>query len=160
MKLRLHLILIWSLIDPLYYFFTRLYYLEQTRENASIFQVRLTHYKGRKVVLSNGTIIRKNDILIKIHLHNVRLLKELQGIDNDVKKAMILYKNVKESLHHLALYIQRHKNTQEIKGITGITMLNKGCERLGFEPYIISSRMYKWFKHLTLYPIYFLSTLR
>lgn len=71
---------------------------------------------------------------------------------------MILYKKIKASLPHLALYIQRHKNTQEIKGIIGITLLNKGCERLGFESYAISSRSYKWFKQLAFYPIYLLST--
>lgn len=33
-------------------------------------------------------------------------------------------------------------------------MLNKGYERLGFEPYTILSRTYKWFKQLAHYPIY------
>ncbi|WP_318839092.1 YkoP family protein [Priestia endophytica] len=158
MRMRLFFISAWSTIDPLYYLCTRLHYIEQTRENANIFRVRLTRYKGREVILSDGTIIKKNDVLVKIHLHNVRLLKELQGFNNDLRKTMILYKKVKESLPHLALYIQRHENEKEIKGIVGITMLNKGCERLGFEPYTISSRTYKWFKQLALYPIYLLST--
>ncbi|UAL53095.1 MULTISPECIES: YkoP family protein [Metabacillus] len=157
MRVRLYVISAWSIIDPLYFFFTRLHYLEQTKKNDTIFRVRLTRYKGRLVVLSDGTMIKKNDVLVKIHLHNARLLKELQSIDTDFKKAMLLYKKVKESLPHLALYIQRHKNKGEIKGIIGITMLTKGCERLGFESYTISSPTYKWFKKLALYPIYLLS---
>ncbi|MGG1571988.1 YkoP family protein [Fictibacillus sp. NRS-1165] len=155
MRLRLYFISVWNMFDPLYYFFTRLQYLERTRVNTTIFRVRLTRYKGRTVVLSDGTCIKKNDVLVKIHLHNVQILKELQGMDNDLKKAMILYKKAKESLPYLALYIQRQKNEGEIKGIIGITMLNKGYERLGFEPYKISSRPYKWFKQLAHYPIFF-----
>ncbi|WP_257958695.1 YkoP family protein [Bacillus sp. V3-13] len=155
--MRQYLLLVWSIIDPVYFFFSRLNYLDQTEEKTAIFRVRLTRYKGREVVLADGTKIKKNDVLLKIHLHNVRLLKELQNIDNDVKKAVILYKKVKESLPYIALYIHQHKYNREIKGIIGITMLNKGIERLGFEPHPISSRTYKWMKQLALYPIYLLS---
>ncbi|PLR81780.1 hypothetical protein CVD25_11475 [Bacillus canaveralius] len=157
MRLRHYFLLAWSIIDPVYFFLSRLNYLDRTEEKAAIFRVRLTRYKGREVVLADGTKIKKNDVLIKIHLYNVRLLKELQHIENDVKKAVILYKKVKESLPYLALYVHQHKNNREIKGIIGITMINKGCERLGFEPHAISSRPYKWIKQLALYPIYLLS---
>lgn len=57
---------------------------------------------------------KKNDVLVKIHLHNVQILKELHLMDNDLKKAIILYKKAKESLPYLALYIQRHKNEVQI----------------------------------------------
>ncbi|SFD65892.1 hypothetical protein SAMN05428981_1011317 [Bacillus sp. OV194] len=59
MRLRFDFISAWNMIDPLYFFFTRLQYLEQTRVNTTIFRVRLTRYKGRAVVLSDGTCIKK-----------------------------------------------------------------------------------------------------
>ncbi len=160
MRMRHYILTAWSILDPLYYSFTRLQYLNQTIEQPTIFRVRLTRYKGREVVLSDGTMIKKNDVLVKIHLHNVCLLKELQTVNNDLKKAMILYKRVKESLPHLASYVHQHKDIDEIKGIIGITLLNKGSERLGFETFTILSRTYNCFKQLALYPIYFISTTR
>ncbi|MGM0923079.1 MAG: YkoP family protein [Bacillota bacterium] len=157
MRIRLYILSAWSILDPLYYSFTRLQYLK-TKEQPTIFRVRLTRYKGREVVLSDGTMIKKNDVLVKIHLHNVQLLKELLTVNNDLRKSMILYKRVKESLPHLASYVYQHKDADEIKGIIGITLLNKGCTRLGFEIFTILNPTYNRFKQLALFPIYFIST--
>ncbi len=70
------LLSIWYLLDPLYFFFTRLTLIDKRQSN--VFRVRLTRYKGKDVILSDGTRIKKNDVLVKIHLHNVKLLKELR----------------------------------------------------------------------------------
>ncbi len=107
MKIKSYFISMWNTLDPIYFFFSRLHYLRQTGEDATVFRVRQMRYKGRMVILSDGTIIKKNDVLIKIHLHNVRLLKELQVIDNDLRRTKILYRKVKESLPQLALYVQK-----------------------------------------------------
>ncbi|MCQ6274889.1 hypothetical protein JMM81_07915 [Bacillus sp. V3B] len=143
----------WSLIDPLYYFFTRLTCLPCEEIKGNIFRIRLTKYKGRNIVLSDGTQINKNDTLVKIHFHNVRLLKELKDIKSEIKKAKIIYRYVQKSLPGIGVYIQNCRHSQEIKGIIGITLLNKGCERLGFEVVYISHPIYKWFKRLAFLPI-------
>ncbi|NGP45128.1 hypothetical protein G4V62_09230 [Bacillaceae bacterium SIJ1] len=156
--MKVYLITLWKLMDPLYYSCTRLQLLKDTKMQSSIFRVRLTCYKGQDITLTDGTVFRKNDVLIKIHLHNAQVLHELSGMNNELRRAMILYKKVQDSLPLLASYIRQHKNAHEIKGIIGITLLNKGCERLGFESYSITSRIYKSFKQLALYPIYLLST--
>lgn len=127
------IIQIWGMFDQVYLFCTRLKCLEKISTNYNIFRVRLTRYKGREVVLSDGTSIKKNDLLIKIHLHNVRILEEMKNKDENFKKSLYLYKKVQESLPDLALYIIHHKNNQQIKGVIGITMINKGFRRLGFE---------------------------
>ncbi|HWO75211.1 MAG TPA: hypothetical protein VNM69_04735 [Bacillus sp. (in: firmicutes)] len=158
MRLRLYFISLWSIIDPIYYYLTRLRYLDSPAGSPPIFRVRLTKYKGRNVVLSDGTQIQRNDILVKIHLHNVRLLKELSGINNDVKKSLLIYQQVKESMPYLTRYIERHQRNSEIKGIIGITFINKGIKRLGFEQVDIINPFYKWYKLITLYPIHFLSS--
>lgn len=146
-----YLISIWGLIDPLYYHCTRLTYLPPIEDN--IFRVRLTKYKGRNIALSDGKQINKNDTLVKIHLHNVRLLKEFKNVNSEIKKAKMTYSYVKRSLPAIDLYIQNHPHSSEIKGIIGITTLNKGCERLGFEVFNISHPIYKWFKQIAFLPI-------
>lgn len=153
-----YLITIWNLIDPFYYFCTRLTYppYEETEDN--IFRVRLTKYKGKKIVLSDGTRINKNDTLVKIHLHNVRLLKELKNIKSEIKKAKMIYRYVQKSLPGIELYIRNQRHSNKIKGIIGITSLNKGCERLGFELVDISHPVYKWFKRCSFLPIGILSS--
>lgn len=149
---------IWSLIDPIYYFCTRLTIPPYEGIEGNIFRIRLTRYKGRNIVLSDGTQVNKNDTLVKIHLHNVRIMKEFRNTKSELKKAKIIYRNIQKSLPGVELYIRNSCCSHEIKGIIGITLLNKGYERLGFEIFGISNPIYKWFKWLSFLPIEILFT--
>ncbi|WP_242281019.1 hypothetical protein [Bacillus cereus group sp. BfR-BA-01347] len=148
-----YVLLVWNFIDPIYYKFTRLTYIHNETHKENILRVRLTRYKGKHVILSDGTQINKNDILVKIHLHNVRLINEMKSVKNDIAKGRFIYQHVKKSLPSLGSYIQNHPKADEIKGIIGITMLNRGADRLGFEFVAISNPFYKWFKWLAFLPI-------
>jgi hypothetical protein len=154
--MRDYLISIWDFFDPIYFRCSRLTF-PPAKEGKNIFRVRLTKYKGRRVVLSDGTEIHKNDTLVKVHLHNVRLLKELKNMNSEIKKAKLIYKYVQRSLPGIDSYIKNNKHAEVIKGIVGITSLNKGCERLGFEVFEISHPIYKWFKQFAFLPIEMLS---
>ena len=160
MRMRLYLLSIWSMMDPIYFCLSRLNYPVQPLQQKNVFRIRVTRYKGRNVMLSDGTEIKKNDLMVKIHLHNVQLLKELAGINSELKKGKFIYRQVEHSLPYLANYILNHKQSEQIKGIFGITTLNRGVTRLGFEPVPLSSNMYKWFKCLTSHPIFLMSTSR
>jgi hypothetical protein len=151
-------LLIWNFLDPIYYSFTRLTYIQDERQQNMIFRVRMTKYKGGEVTLSDGTTIKKNDKLIKIHLHNAKLLKELHPVTCDISRGKFIFKKVLESLPALANYLDNHPNRDELKGIIGITTLHRGCNRLGFETYEIKSFAYKVFKLITFLSITFLSS--
>ncbi|MBM4762837.1 hypothetical protein [Bacillus sp. B15-48] len=148
--MRRYFLTIWSFIDPIYFFFTRLICLP-SEEN--ILRIRLTKYKGRNLVLADGTQINRDDLLVKIHLHNVKLLKELQEMKGELKKARKILYGVQKSLPNVELYVRNHHRSQEIKGIIGITSLNKGCHRLGFEVFEVSHPIYRWFKFMAFLPI-------
>jgi len=152
-----YVLLVWNFIDPIYYKFTRLTFIHSETHKENILRVRLTRYKGKHVTLSDGTQINKNDILVKIHLHNVRLINEMKYVKNDIAKGRFIYQHVKKSLPSLGSYIQNHSRADEIKGVIGISMLNRGADRLGFEFVSISNPFYKWFKWLAFIPICLLS---
>jgi hypothetical protein len=157
LKMRLYFLSIWSILDPIYYLFTRLIYLEDGNQQRNIFRVRLTRYKGKEVILKDGTTIKKNDVLVKIHLHNVRLLRDMNSVESDTKRGRIIYKHVLNGMPSLAHFIHSHPRCQEIKGIIGITMLHKGCNRLGFETYDINNPVYRFIKQVVFVPMYCLS---
>jgi hypothetical protein len=159
LKMKSTLLSLWNVLDPIYYSFTRLTYVEEKKQK-NAFRVRLTRYKGAETLLSDGTIIQKNDLLLKIHLHNCTLLKELAPTMNELIKTRTIYRTVEKSMPGLAAYIINHPEFHQIKGIVGITMLNRGCKELGFETFPISSKFYKFYKLLTLFPIYLLSVAR
>ncbi|SDI40568.1 hypothetical protein SAMN05192534_14414 [Alteribacillus persepolensis] len=141
------IIYMWTLFDPVYYSLTRLITLQETNEwHPNIFRVRLAVYRGAAVTLSDGTQIQKNDVLLKIHLHNIRLIRDMNKLQHDFQKARFIYRTVQQSLPGVASYIQSLENSENIKGIMGITTLNKGCKRLGFDSMDIHSHIYRWFK--------------
>ncbi|MGP4041294.1 YkoP family protein [Gracilibacillus sp. D59] len=156
--MKLYVLTLWLLIDPVYFMFTRLTYIDDSKDrDQNVFRVRLTRYKGKESILSDGTIIKKNDLLIKIHLHNVQLMKNIRSMKSDVRKAMVIHQSVEKSLPQLADYVNSHANATDIKGIIGITMLNRGSTKLGFDTVEIGSPFYKYFKCIALLPIYWLS---
>ncbi len=125
--MRSYLLTFWNILDPLYYLLTRLEYIDR---HSNIFRVRITKYKGKDVVLSDGTKINKNDKMLKIHLHNVKLLNELKSVKCTVRRGRIIFQKVHFSMPLIAEYIHNHKNSNEIKGVIGITMLHKGARNL------------------------------
>ena len=82
----------------------------------------------------------------------------MQCIDENFKKSLFLYKKVQASLPDLAFFIIHHNKNDQIKGIIGITMIDKGYKRLGFESFSLSSHSYLWFKRIAHYPIHLLSS--
>lgn len=149
----------WGFIDIFYYHLTRLKSLAKQYSNKqNILRVRTTTYKGYNVKLSDGTEIKYNDRLIKIHLHNVRILKETRKFKSELKKGKWIYQAVERSLPEVVLFIKEHKKSEEIKGIIGITMIDRVSERLGFETKKISNPYYRWFKWVLQFPILYLSS--
>ncbi|WAA11033.1 YkoP family protein [Fervidibacillus albus] len=153
--MRKFIFMFWKTIDPIYFFFTRLTYIHR---GENIFRVRLTRYKGHPVILSDGTEIKKNDLLLKIHFHNVKLLSEIHRFRNDFQKGNYFYHSIKASLPELATYINHHPKREEMKGLIGITSLHLEKNSLGFETVNIKNPLYRKIKQLMLFPIHLLSS--
>lgn len=153
-----YLLGVWRVLDPVYYSLTRLRYVMDEEQRRTLFRVRLTKYKGRSTILQDGTVIYKDDLLIKIHLHNVKIMNELYAVTSDTKRAVYIYHMVKKALPMLAEYVNNHQRANEIKGIIGITTLHKGSARLGFDNVNISNALYRNYKRLTFSPINYLAS--
>lgn len=147
-----HIIHTWSLLDKCYYHCSRLQCVNQEEQN--VFRVRLLTYRGQNLSLSDGTIIQSQDLLLKIHLHNCMLIKEMQGMDHDVKRALYVHNRVERSLPGLAQFVLNHPERDRIKGILGITLLSRGVKRLGFDSLDIPNPIYKRIKALYLIPMF------
>ncbi|MBU9722614.1 MULTISPECIES: YkoP family protein [Bacillaceae] len=154
--MRNYIIHAWSFVDPIYDKIRNFSTIE-TEDNVSVFRVQLIRYRGENQLLSDGNLIEKGDYLVKIHLHNVKLLKYLQAFHH-TRKTIKLYQIVKKALPQLALFIKNHPLSKQIKAICGVTMLTKLVERLGFEVRPISNKIYRLSKCFSQFPIHYLST--
>ncbi|WP_028784517.1 YkoP family protein [Thalassobacillus devorans] len=145
--MRRYIVGLWTLFDPVYYRIARLRYIKPGNTNIhNIFRVRIADYKGDMVILKDGTRIQKYDKVLKIHLHNIRLINEMRNMDNEVHKALHIYRCVRESLPELADYLHQHQQNSKITGVMGITAIHKGCHRLGFETAAITNPLYRFMK--------------
>ncbi|SDZ93999.1 hypothetical protein SAMN05421743_10234 [Thalassobacillus cyri] len=152
--MRQYIVGLWTLFDPIYHRMARLRYIKTSNTNINnIFRVRITDYKGAMVILKDGTRIQKHDKVLKIHLHNIRLINEMRKMDNEIHKAMHIYRSVRESLPELADYIHQHQQNSKIAGVMGITAIHKGCHRLGFETATIANPFYRSMKFLSFIAI-------
>lgn len=149
---------LWMLLDTFYFRLTRLQYVDRGEQN--IFRVRLLRYRGADLQLSDGEWIRNGDLLLKIHLHNVRLLHLLADYRYSMERARHLQRLVMQSLPALSGYLEGHRHSEHIKGVIGITQLNRGCRQLGFDVYPLANRGYRLFKKIGLLPIHMLACSR
>lgn len=157
MSMRTFFLKTWNALDPIYSAFIRLQPLVPASQEDIIFRIRLTKFNGKNVLLSDGTEIHKNDVLIKIHLYNIKLLYNHSHIKNELVKGKMMYKKARHSMPYLADFIKNHPKESEIKGIIGITTINNGFHLLGFESHYPSNKLYAYFKKIFQMPIYLLS---
>ncbi len=144
----------WSILDKLYYHCSRLQFVDIKEQN--IFRVRLLTYQGPSLSLEDGTTIQSSDLLLKIHLHNCLLMREMQHIKNDVKRALYVYHRVEQSLPGLAQFLANHPEQEAIKALLGITLLTRGVKSMGFQTIDIANPFYKTLKELILIPMFIL----
>ncbi|HLS09318.1 YkoP family protein, partial [Lentibacillus sp.] len=76
---------------------------------------------------------------------------------SEVQRALLLYHMVRDDLKSLSRYVAKHPRSREIKAVIGITMLNRGTRRLGFETFSIQNRFYRLYKQLTCLLINFIA---
>ncbi|WP_274361792.1 YkoP family protein [Paenibacillus thermotolerans] len=145
---------IWNLIDPIYFRCSRLQNVGDSGTVRNILRVRLSTYRGKNITLSDGTDINRGDILVKIHLHNVELLRNMLYINNEVVKGKLIYRRMEASLPKLAEYVINHPKADRIKAVMGISMLGKGSQFLGFETHPLTSHYYKVLKWLMQFALY------
>ncbi|MBN6185741.1 hypothetical protein JQN58_01920 [Aneurinibacillus sp. BA2021] len=145
---------LWSWLDALYFACSRLRYVNRKEKN--IFRVKLLTYRGKSLVLSCGTRVNPNDMLLKIHLHNCLLMHELASMASDTKRALYVYRRVESSMPGLAQFLSAHPQKDKIKGIIGVTLLSRGVARLGFEVKDIPNPYYRAMRQLYMKPLFLL----
>lgn len=143
---------LWGLVDQIYYQFNRLQLIDI--EDQNVFRVRLSTYRGTPLALKSGEVIQSGDLVLKIHLYNYQLMKQMCHLESDIRRALYVYEAVEHSLPGLAKYLNDHPRANEIKAVLGITVLNRGIKKLGFESFELNNRLYRAWKKTYMIPMY------
>lgn len=134
---------IWGAWDWIYYRFNRMQYVSKKH---NIFRIVRKTYKGPPLQTKTGEWITAGDDIIKIHLHNYALAKEVLNRRSDLALALYLKNYIQRSLIGLNTHISELPERNNIKAIMGTSMLNRGAERFGFSVHEVNNSLYFWFK--------------
>lgn len=137
MKSRLMLSL-WGLWDKLYFSFNRMEYV--SKQDNILRVVRKVH-KGKRLITRSGKWIDPGDEVLKIHLYNYRLAKDMLHYSSEMVYVFQLRHDLHSSLRGLCQYIKQLPNGDQIKAVVATSMLNRPAERFGFDVYDVPCTM-------------------
>jgi len=131
---------LWRVWDMIYYSFSRLQYV---KKNENLFRIVLLPYWGSELKTKNGHTIVKDDLVIKLHIHNLRLAEIIHQKKDAKALGLLLLREIRKSLPGLAQFVANHPRADEIRGVVGTTFLHRGAENLGFSTMEPLSSIYK-----------------
>lgn len=120
---------LWRLWDIVYYHSSRLQYVDKKN---NLFRIVFLPYWGEQLVTKNGDVISKNDLVLKLHLHNYRLAELIYKKKGVKALGIVLLREVRQSMPGLAHYVAAHPHSDRIVGVVGTSFLHRGVEHLGF----------------------------
>ena len=114
---------------PLWERFTLWLWKVQPVPNApnGLFQVSIHPYKGRPIVLPDGTSVASGDLIMDLHLVNWRLAAAYPA-----GQPLALLKEIREDLAAIAQGFQGQRYPPSVRALYGVTILAAATPRLGF----------------------------
>jgi len=118
---------LWDLWENI---FARLYKVERI-SSTNLLRLSKAHYHGPRLYSPAGQMLAQNgDLVGEIHLDSLRLA----GNDADINQTGIrILRQIRESLAFLASYVANHPEYDGIQVFVGLTFLNQGVTKLGFQ---------------------------
>ncbi len=120
---------LWELIDKLFLLTGDIKPLQSA--DTSIISVEIKKFRGARFSLSNGTVLEPGDNLVEIHLNSKWFInrRHRRDVENFV------WQSLSDMSRDLAELAKRIKcgSYGKIKAIHGVTFLNRGALRLGFD---------------------------
>ncbi|GGA35564.1 hypothetical protein GCM10007416_05510 [Kroppenstedtia guangzhouensis] len=149
---------VWQWVDKLYYWVTRLQYVDRNHHN--LFRVVVKPYRGETLITRDGVRLKKGDWYAKLHLHNFRIAQLLtqtsrrKGRRAEIGIELMILRQIRSSFPALAEFLERHPHSNRIQVLLGTTFLHSGSEYLGFDareiPGIIRMQLKAFFLKLIL----------
>jgi len=134
--------LLWNLLDPA---ILRLAGVRDLGDDkTSIWRVALRHYRGRDWLMPDGSVLRRGDFYMELHINNNRLISLMDENTSLERMALIAMREVRGGLPALADLLNSDEQFGKVKVIIGITLLHRGARRIGFTVYDMKPVLFTW----------------
>jgi peptidoglycan/xylan/chitin deacetylase (PgdA/CDA1 family) len=126
-----------------------LFRIETIGRGETVFHYRIRPYHGEPLQLKDGQTICNKDKVVELHFDNKKLLQLLSASRSVMQMAIQIIREVEKALPKLALSLQDRKQFEGVRGLYGISMINRGSESFGFSvidlPEGLFSRMTRFY---------------
>ncbi|HAU32600.1 MAG: Polysaccharide deacetylase [Desulfotomaculum sp. 46_296] len=104
------------------------------KDRPTVFRIALRKFGGKQLPLPDGTILKKGDLVVDLHLNN-SFFKQF-GEKNEISMLGLLAKQkILQDLPAVAGWIAANPRRDEIKAITGLTIIHRGSQQVGFQTF-------------------------
>lgn len=112
--------------------FHSLFHLQPASTDAPLLHYRQRPYQGEEVKLDDGSVLSKGDSVLELHFDNRRLYEIGASAKSTLHIAIQMIRGVEQQLPALASRIAEEPNLANVKALYGVSMINRGAEKLGF----------------------------
>ncbi|MBM7565473.1 polysaccharide deacetylase family protein [Paenibacillus sacheonensis] len=118
--------------------------------DGSIFHYRVIKYRGATLELSDGNRIADKDDVVELHFDNGMLLQLMTNSRSMMQLAVMLIREVKKSMPQLAERLALDADAQLVKGLYGVSLMNRGVENFGFDVHKLPKGLFDFSSRLYL----------
>ncbi|MEO3945546.1 polysaccharide deacetylase family protein [Gorillibacterium sp. CAU 1737] len=131
--------------------FIRVFHIVPIDPDNTFLQIRVREYTDPKpLTLEDGEVFAKGDRILELHLNNDTLLELGRTSRNSTHLAIQMIRRTRELLPQITRLIENDPAYRDVKGLYGITLINRGPEQLGFTVFDLPSGPFAYFTKVYL----------
>ncbi|MGZ4113224.1 MAG: polysaccharide deacetylase family protein [Tumebacillaceae bacterium] len=130
--------------------FAKLYGVKTFDEQNPFLHYRVRKYQGSPISLEDGTEIRKGDKIAELHLDNEMLLHFSAHARSSMKVAIQMIRHMAPLMPLVAERFACDPEFADVKGIYGVTIINRGVQQFGFTVLELEKSVFSFFTNLYL----------
>jgi len=133
---------LWRLYDAAY---RRLHGLQDLPTGrGSVLQIGVARYRGRRLSLRDGTVVRAGDLVGTLHFHNKAVAALHDGKPDAVRSGILILRAFERSMKVLVRLSDEHPRYRAMKAIRATTIFYQAVENLGFDIFPLPFRPAGW----------------
>ncbi|MFZ5827020.1 MAG: YkoP family protein [Bacillota bacterium] len=103
----------------------------------------IRRYPGRSLTAADGTVLARGEPVIELHLDSRLLAAQTAGA-NTHQRVLFLLREVIAGLHVIARLVRSDPALAKVRGVWGVTILNRVVDRLGFTVVDLTPGFTRW----------------
>ena len=127
-------------------FFIKLFHVVPVDPNNTFLQIRLREYTDDEPLsLEDGERFVKGDRIVELHLNNDQLVELGRTSRNSTHLAIQMIRLIRDLLPMISQLLKTDPVYRDVKGLYGVTMINRGPEQLGFSIFDLPKGPFSFF---------------